>query len=116
MTTLENKTEAIDTAVEAAANPKIRRHPGALRLQCVAHVARHQPSAEVRWNGIEAAARHDSRAIGSSSRVMPVDLLADPRRLAGDIAIVSAVAHAGFNQFGAVEPERSRGSGEWFRS
>src|ERR1700722_3906537 len=44
--------------------------------------------------------------------MMPIDLLADPRRLAGDIAIMRAVAHAGFNQFSAVETERSRRGGD----
>src|SRR3984957_6265860 len=37
---------------------------------------------------------------------MPVDQAADPWRLAGDVAVMSAIAHAGFDQLRAIEAER----------
>jgi hypothetical protein len=48
-----------------------------------------------------------SRATTRDVRGMAVDQASDPRRLAGDVSIMSAVADAGRDQLRTVEAERS---------
>ena len=72
--------------------------------------ARDEPGAEVRGHGVEAAARHDARAVGRRARVVPIDQPPHPRRLAGDVDIVRAVRDAGVDQRVAVQRERPRGA------
>src|ERR1700733_15748696 len=99
------------SAINAAADPKIGGYAFAFRVQHVMHVPESEPGPEIRRDRIETAAGHDARAVGSSLRVMPIDLLTDPRGLARDIAVMSTVAHAGLNQFCAVKTKRSGGAG-----
>ncbi len=76
---------------------------------------RNVPSPEVGRNRIVAAANYDPCPIGRSLRVMAVDQGSDPRRLAIDIAIMSAIANAGIDQSSSVEAERSGRSGHYPR-
>src|ERR1700744_1690793 len=98
------------SAIDAATDAKICGYAQRFRVQRVAQVPRCEPGAEIRGYRVETAAGHDARAVGEGLRVMPVDLLTDPGRLAGDIAVMSPVAHAGINEFCAVETKGSRGA------
>ena len=81
-------------------------------MERIAHVLAREPRAEIRWYRIEAAAGHDAGTVGSRLRVMPIDLLTDPRGFAGDIAVVSPVANARVDQSCAVQTERPGGTGD----
>ncbi|MFK4522218.1 hypothetical protein ABIF90_000199 [Bradyrhizobium japonicum] len=63
----------------------------------------HEERTELERDGIEAAGEHDARAARLRRRVMPVDHLLQPDRLAAEIHIVGARRDAGGKQIGAVE-------------
>ena len=108
---IEYRRQCASVDAPAPVHPEVRRDVYPLRVQHFADMARDEPSPVIGWNRIVAAADYDPRAIGGSSRVMVVDQEADPRRLAVDVAIISAVANAGIHQLRTVEAERSGGSG-----
>jgi len=59
-----------------------------------------------RRDGIKTATGDDARTIGGGLGMMAVNEFSDPRRFAGDVAIVGTIADASVNEFGAVLSER----------
>ena len=102
---IEHRRQCASVDAPASVHPEVRRHVYAIRVQYVADMTRDEPSPVIGWNRIISAAGYDPRAIGCGSRVMAVDQAADSRRLAGDVAIMSAIANAGRDQLRTVEAE-----------
>ena len=62
-----------------------------------------QARAEFRRYGVKAAKRDDACALVPRDGIVAVDHVAHPGRLAGDVDIVGAMAHAGRHQLAAIQ-------------
>jgi len=67
--------------------------------------------AQVRGDGVEAAAVHDARAGLARPRVVPVDHVADERDLPGEVAVVGRRLHARGDELAAVDGVGADGGG-----
>ena len=97
-------------AVEAPEHAEIRPRLLAWNTMPALELPHHQQRSEVGRHGVEARERHDARAVARGGDMMPVDEVPHPRRLARDVHVVGAKAHARLDHPAAVHGKGARGA------